>query len=126
MLKILIADPDSASRKALALLISRRLGISEAQQAEDSDALIRSLSADPPDILLLDWSLYGAPVLETCQLLRRAYPELIIVLLSVDSQDSQAACSVGATFIHKGARPEEVITVLEEAIGKKIRNEQIL
>jgi DNA-binding NarL/FixJ family response regulator len=117
MPKILIADPDVASRKALALLISRRLGILDAQEAGDSEALICSLSEEPPDILLLDWRLHGAPVLETCRLIHKAYPGLKIILLSMDAQNSKAAQSVGATFIHKGAGPEGVIAVLRQTLG---------
>ena len=116
MVKILIADPDRSFRNALTLLISRRLGIQDVDQASDSDALICALSANPPDMLVLDWRLIGAPVLETCRLLSRAYPNLKIVLLSMDSQDCEAARSVGATFIHKAAKPEEVIAVLREAL----------
>lgn len=119
MSRILIADQDASFRKALALLISHRLGIDDADQAGDSDALIRALSATPPEILLLDWRLYGAPAMEICRLLHKAYPDLKIILLSVDIQDYQAARSVDATFIHKGASPEEVITVLGEALGIK-------
>jgi DNA-binding NarL/FixJ family response regulator len=117
MPKILIADPDSVSRKALALLISRRLAISDAQEAGDSEALIGSITERPPDILLLDWRLHGAPALETCRLLHKAYPELKIILLSMDAQNSSAAQSVGATFIHKGAGPEGVIAVLQQTLG---------
>jgi DNA-binding NarL/FixJ family response regulator len=117
MTRILIADPDPSFRKALALLISHRLGIEEIVQAGDSNALICTLSENPPDILILDWRLYGTPVLETCLLLQKAYPQLKIVLLSTDAQDYQAAHSVGATFIRKGVKPEEVLSVLEQAMG---------
>lgn len=117
MPKILIADPDAASRKALTLLISRRLGILDAQEAGDSEALICSLSEEPPDILLLDWRLHGAPVLETCRLILKAYPGLKIILLSMDAQNSKAAQSVGATFIHKGAGAEGVIEALRQTLG---------
>jgi len=117
MLKILIADPDRSFRNALALLISRRLGIQDVDQAGDSDALICAFSKNPPDILILDWRLYGAPALEICRLLYKAYSDLKIILTSMDSEDCQAARSVGATFIHKGASPEEVIAILGEALG---------
>jgi len=99
------------------LLISRRLGIQDVDQAGDSDALICALSANPPDMLVLDWRLIGAPVLETCRLLSRAYPCLQIILLSMDPGDYRSACSVGAKFIHKGAKPEDVITTLQEVLN---------
>jgi two-component system, NarL family, nitrate/nitrite response regulator NarL len=116
MKSILIADPDSASRKALALLLTRKLGITEYCEAGDMDTLIRLLVADPPDILLLDWRMYGAPALETCRLLRKAYPGMKIVLLSVDADDGLSAQECGAIFMHKGASPDEFVFALESLI----------
>ncbi len=119
MKRILIADPDSASRKALSLLLIKKLGLHDICEAGDSETLIRTLADCPPDILLLDWRLYGAPAPETCSLLLKAYPGLNIVLLSVDADDCLAAVSVGAGFIHKGSAPGEVLTVLEPLLSSE-------
>jgi DNA-binding NarL/FixJ family response regulator len=116
MAKILIADQDVSFRNALALLISHRLKIQDIDQAGDIDTLICTISTIPPEILLLDWRLIGAPALETCRLLRKAYPELKIVLMSMDPDNIEAAHSVDATFIHKAAKPEDVIATLEKAL----------
>jgi DNA-binding NarL/FixJ family response regulator len=113
MMKILIADPDAASRSALALLLRRRFGFTEVDEAGDVQTLIRTLSEGSYEAVLLDWRLYGAPAPETCRLLRRAYPALKVILLSIDADDAEATAAAGAAFIHKGASPEEVITVLE-------------
>ena len=112
MIRILIADPDSATRKALILLLQRKLGTNSIIEVKDVETLIRTLADTPPDLLLLDWQLYGSPAPETCRLLRRAYPHLNIVLLSVDADDSTAAKEAGAGFIHKGASPDELIATL--------------
>jgi DNA-binding NarL/FixJ family response regulator len=117
MIRILIADPDSASRQALSLLINKRLGIQEIYEAGDSEILIKTLADHPLDILLLDWRLYGAPAPETCRLLLKAYPGLKIVLLSVDAYDCQSAPNAGAGFVHKGSAPGEVLAVLEPLIS---------
>lgn len=119
MTRILIADPNAASRKALALLLSRRLGVSDIAEAGDVETLIRDLSESSSDLILLDWKLYGAPAPETCRLLHKAYPSLKIVLLSIDAEDEQAARSAGAAFVHKGASPESVVAVLEPLLREK-------
>jgi DNA-binding NarL/FixJ family response regulator len=113
MMKILIADPDAASRSALALLLRRRFGLTEVEEAGDVQTLIRTLSEGNCEAVLLDWRLYGAPAPETCRLLMKAYPTLRVILLSVDPHDLEATQAAGAAFIHKGASPEEVIAVLE-------------
>src|SRR5919109_1255181 len=103
MIRILIADADSATRKALALLLKRKLDTNGIIEVDDVETLIRSLADAPPDLLLLDWRLYGSPAPETCRLLHKAYPHMKIVLLSVNAEDAAAAREAGADFIHKGA-----------------------
>jgi two-component system chemotaxis response regulator CheY len=118
MIRILIADPDSATRKALTLLIRRKLGTNDIIEVSDVETLIRALADTPPDLLLLDWRLYGSPAPETCRLLQKAYPCLKIVLLSVDANDAAAAKGAGAAFIHKGAAPDELIATLTPLLRK--------
>jgi DNA-binding NarL/FixJ family response regulator len=119
MIRILIADPDSATRKALILLMQRKLGTNCITEVKDVETLIRSLADTPPDLLMLDWRLYGSPATETCRLLRKAYPYLKIVLLSVDANDATAAKEAGADFIHKGASPDELIATLTPLLRKE-------
>ena len=119
MIRILIADPDSATRKALILLMQRKLGTNCIVEVKDVETLIRSLADTPPDLLLLDWRLYGSPATETCRLLQKAYPYLKIVLLSVDANDATAAKEAGAAFIHKGASPDELIATLTPLLRKE-------
>jgi len=112
MIRILIADPDSATRKALTLLLQRKLGTGTIVEVQDVETLIRALADATPDLLLLDWRLYGSPAPETCRLLQKAYPHLKIILLSVDANDAAAAKEAGALFIYKGASPDELISTL--------------
>ena len=119
MTRIIIADPDSATRKALALLLQRKIGEYEFIEVDTVEALIRALADTPPDLLLLDWRLYGSPAPETCRLLQRAYPQLKITLLSVDADNATAAREAGAAFVHKGASPDELIATLTPLLRKE-------
>jgi len=120
MIRIIIADPDTATRKALTLLLRRKMDMNGIVEAADLETLIRRLNDSPPDVLLLDWKLYGSPAPETCRLLQKAYPSLKIVLLSVDADDEAAAREAGADFIHKGAPPEELIATLTPLLRKDL------
>jgi DNA-binding NarL/FixJ family response regulator len=119
MIRILIADPDSAARKALSLLLRRKLGTNDVLEVPDVETLIRVLAGVPPDLLLLDWRLYGSPAPDTCRLLQKAYPSLKIIILSVDVNDETAAKDAGAAFIYKGAPPDELIATLTSLIRKQ-------
>lgn len=118
MIRIFIADRDPATRKALALLLHRKLGTDDISEIADVETLIRTLADTPPDLLLLDWRLYGSPAPETCRLLQKAYPHLKIILLSVDASDAAAAKEAGADFIYKGASPDELISKLMPLLNK--------
>jgi DNA-binding response OmpR family regulator len=124
MIRIIIADPDSATRKALTILLRRKLGINEMIEVDGVETLIRTLADAPPDLLLLDWKLYGSPAPETCRLLQRAYPRLQIILLSVDADDAVAAREAGAAFVHKGASPDELLATLAPLLRKENENAQ--
>ncbi len=119
MKRILIADPDPAFRKALALLLTRRLDIRFIDEVSDTGSLIQKLADTPPDLLLLNWNIHGVPGPETCILLKNTYPSLKVVLLSLNPEDALGAHAAGAEFICKSASPEEtlrvLISVLEEA-----------
>ena len=112
MIRIIIADPDPATRKALTLLLRRKMRTNGIVQVGDVETLIRTLAGESPELLLLDWRLYGSPAPDTCRLLQKAYPNLKIILLSVNADDETAAREAGADFIHKGAPPEDVIAKL--------------
>jgi len=120
MIHIIIADPDSATRKALALLLKRKMSTEGILEVGDVETLIRTLANATPSLLLLDWRLYGSPAPETCRLLQKAYPQLKIVLLSVDANDEIAAKEAGALFIYKGAPPDELIDILKPLFDNKI------
>jgi DNA-binding NarL/FixJ family response regulator len=109
---ILIADADPAFRNALRLVLKHRLGVAEVREAGDVQGLICAMSESQPELLLLDWRLYGAPAPETCRLLQKAYPSLKIVLLSPSADDAVIAREAGAGFIHKGASPEQLVATL--------------
>jgi two-component system nitrate/nitrite response regulator NarL len=125
MIQIIIADPDSATRKALTLLLRRKLGTDGIVEVGDVETLIRTLAGASPDLLLLDWRLYGSPAPETCLLLQKAYPHLKIIILSVDANDEAAAKEAGADFIYKGAPPDELIATLTPLLRKDTYNNDL-
>jgi DNA-binding NarL/FixJ family response regulator len=119
MFQILVADPDSKTRKALTALLQHKLKSDNIAEAEDIGSLIRFLVNAPPDLLVLDWRLPGAPMPETYQLFQKAYPDLKVILLSLDSKDAVVAKQTDIFFVHKGASTEEFISLLNSMIAEK-------
>jgi magnesium-transporting ATPase (P-type) len=67
------------------------VGTNSIVEIADGETLIRALADGSPDLVLLDWRLYGSPAPETCRRLRKAYPHLKIVLLSMDANDAASS-----------------------------------
>jgi len=111
-MRILIADPDPLSRRAFRLLLKRKLDVCEISEAEDMEVLIQLLAETPPDLLLLDWKLDCSPAPQTSILLHKAFPEMKMILLSLNPDDAEPARAVGAEFVHKGASPDHLLSVL--------------
>ena len=118
MIRILIADPDYAARKALTLLLQHKLGTGNIIEVQDLETLIHAIVDMPPELLLLDWRLYCSPAADICRLLQKAYPHLKIIVLSVDAGDEAAAKDAGAGFVHKGAAPDDLIATLTPLLHK--------
>jgi two-component system invasion response regulator UvrY len=116
MKRILIADPDPVFRKALALLISRRLEIIHIEEAADTGDLIQKLADSQPDLFFISWSMHGTPGPEICILLRNTYPDLKVVLLSLNPEDAVSAKAAGAEFICKNSSPETTLTALKSIL----------
>jgi DNA-binding NarL/FixJ family response regulator len=118
MTRILIADPDPASRKALALLFSRKLGAEMIFEATEADSLLNMVTSTLPNVLLLDDSLNGLDLPETCQRLQKVFPTLTIALLSLNESAGEKAAALGIKFIHKGACLDETLSHLKTILGE--------
>jgi DNA-binding NarL/FixJ family response regulator len=112
MIRTLVADSDPAVRKALVSLLQRKVDPNIIFEAGNVETLVLQLVNLMPDLLILDWRLHGSPEPEFCKLIHKAYPEIKIILLSVDANDATAAKEAGAIFVHKGASPDELIAIL--------------
>jgi DNA-binding NarL/FixJ family response regulator len=115
MTHILIAEPNSATGKALSLFLQRKISSVITTEVRDVESLIRSVADTPPDILILNWNFHGSPTSELSHLLRKAYPALKIILMSPDADHRIAANALGIDFVHMGARPDELLAILHDA-----------
>ena len=120
MIDILIADADPATRKALSLLLRRKLCLQGVYEVADVESLIRTLANNTPELLLLDSKLYGLPLIEACRLLQKEFPQLRIVLLSLDANDEEIAKCTGVDFVYKGAAPDAMIAKLTSLLYRNV------
>jgi DNA-binding NarL/FixJ family response regulator len=121
MTRVFIADPKTAERSALRLLLLD-LKMEVAGQAADWATTLARAPTSRTDMLLVDWDLLPTAPTAALDELRRACPAaLVIILISHLDARQQAALSAGAdAFISKGETPERVADRLR-AVAASVR-----
>jgi DNA-binding NarL/FixJ family response regulator len=113
--RIVIADDNEGIRVLLRVLIELDNRMDLVGEAEDGQQALELVTAERPDLLLLDLSM---PVLDGLQVLeeiRRQGLELKTLVYSgfSNSDVREAALAAGADdFLLKGAEPEEIVARL--------------
>ncbi len=116
MTRVYLADAQSEERSALRLLL-HDLKLEVVGEAADWFTTLAQAPISRTDMLLVDWDLLPNSPTAALELLRKACPAaLVIVLISHLDARHQAALSAGAdAFISKGETPERVAERLRVA-----------
>jgi DNA-binding NarL/FixJ family response regulator len=111
-MRILLVDDERRIRSALRLLFESEPEYIVVGEAENVNALIAQVIAERPDTVLLDWDLLK----NRDQLifgLKKAYPELAVLILSGRPEVRQDAIRYGAdAFFSKTDPPERLLQTL--------------
>lgn len=115
-LSIAVVDDDSSIVELLDMVLSAR-GASVATFSRHAE-LEQALSQSSFDVVLLDASPYGAGLGEALALLKKAHPELDLVLISGAMDPGVTVDRLGVTWIRKPFDTEEVIEVVRVVRAK--------
>jgi DNA-binding response OmpR family regulator len=113
LMRLLIADGHARVRHALSVLLQEQAGWTVVGTAASLEELAQRLPACRPDILLLDWDLPGGPLDRVAVVLRRCFPDLTIVIMSVHPEVIQRArdLDIGLCF-SKTDSPERLLSLI--------------
>lgn len=132
--KLIIVDDHPLFRQGIqyALTGEKRVKvIHEASSAEDVlDWLNATFEIQEPNVVLADLNLPGMDGLELTRQLRRQYPNLGVIILSMhenDEQAFQALQSGAAAYRSKDIHPNELVEVMRRvASGEYVINDVVL
>ena len=125
MIRIFIADSENHIRRALKLLIAQDPQFEIVGEASHVESLLAQVCAQPPDAILLDWTLVGIHPQRLLNTLREHCPATRILANSVRPEYEKSAREQGVdAFLSKQLPPDQyfdaMVTALEESTWSKV------
>ncbi|MCX7717541.1 MAG: response regulator transcription factor [Candidatus Sumerlaeaceae bacterium] len=120
MIRVLIADDHPLIRRGLRDLLEaaeRMQVVAEASNAAQAMELVRR---DCPDIVIMDITMPGRTGLDALRDIKREFPQLPVLMLSIHPEDQYAirAIKAGAAgYLTKESAPEELVNAIEKVIA---------
>lgn len=118
LIRVALIEDDPKIRQLLQLIIDGSPGFSCTQVFEDCEIAIPELVKHRPDILLLDVDLPKISGIEGLKLMKKAIPDLNIVMLTVhEDQETvfKALCAGAVGYLVKGIPPDKLLLALKDA-----------
>jgi two-component system, NarL family, invasion response regulator UvrY len=120
MIKIMIVDDHPIVRSGLKNIISDESDMKIVCESSTGQQAVDLVKKNELDLVILDISLPDINGFEVLDKLRKLFPDLPVLMLSIMSEDlySSKALKAGAAgFINKEAAPEELIIAIRKIIS---------
>jgi len=117
MTGIVIADDHELIREGIKKIIRSSRGMRIAGEAADIEQTLRLAESESPDIIVLDIGLPGIDGLEGLEIVRKRFPTIPVLILSMYSEERYAvrALKAGASgYITKSMAAEELPKAIEK------------
>jgi len=122
-IKVLIADDHAIVREGLKQILADTRDIVVAGQSENGVDTINLVRKGHCDVLLLDISMPDRSGIEVLKQLKKEFPKLAVLMLSMHREDQYAIRSLkaGASgYLNKQSAPAELVNAIRQvASGKK-------
>src|SRR4051812_19360539 len=117
---ILITDDHAVVRRGLREILADSLQGATFSEAGNADDALRLLAGQAIQILVLDINMPGRSGLDLLKDVKRLYPRLPVIVLSVQSEDQYAVRCLragAAAYINKDSAPEELAQAARKVLG---------
>ncbi len=118
MIRILLVDDHPVVRQGIRTILMERLKGAVVGEAGDAGGALRQMRDGDWDVVVADISLPSTSGLDLIKALRRTYPGVPTVVLSMHpaAQFARRALSAGAAgYLTKDSAPEELVAAITEA-----------
>ena len=117
MIRILLVDDHPVVRYGIRQIVVDGLKSVSIGEASDAEHAMANIRADSWDVVVLDVTLPGASGLDVLKEIRREYPDLPVLVLSMHpaAQFARRALAAGASgYLTKDSAPTELVSAIEE------------
>jgi DNA-binding NarL/FixJ family response regulator len=117
---ILIADDHANVRRGLRELLSDSFPGVVFSEASNGNDVIPQLLGSQPDVLLLDINMPGRNGFEVLKDTKVLYPELPVIMVSVQSESQYALRCLragAAEYVNKNSVSDELVPAIEKILG---------
>lgn len=117
MIKILVADDHPIVRRGLKQILAEESDMQVGGEAATAQELLHKVRGEPWDVVLLDISMPGGGGLDVLKELRRHYPKLSVLILSMHPEDQFGlrVLRLGAAgYMTKESAPEELVKAIRK------------
>jgi len=123
MIRVLIADDHAIVRQGLKQILSETEDLFVAGEADDGVEALLLARQTPWDVFLLDVSMPNRNGIDTLKQLKKEFPRLPVLILSMHPEEHYAvrALKAGAAgYLTKQSAPEQLVTAIRQvAQGRK-------
>lgn len=120
MIKVAVFDDNKPRRELLELLLNSTSGMQCSGAYEDCRNVIRNISQNTPDVVLMDIDMPHVNGIEGLQLIRKQFPKIKILMQTVFEDDDKifaAICAGADGYILKKTPPARLIDAINEVVG---------
>jgi len=119
MYNVLVADDHAVVRKGIARILEEAGDFRCAGEASDSGEVLKLLDSGAWDVLVLDLNMPGRGGLDVLRDIRRRWPRLPVLILSMHDEKQFAArvLKAGASgYMNKESAPHELVKALRKIV----------
>jgi DNA-binding NarL/FixJ family response regulator len=120
MIRVLIADDHPLIRRGLRDLLEAEGNMRVAAEASNAAEVLEKVRKEPFDIVIMDITMPGRTGLDALRDLKKEFPKLPVLMLSIHPEDQYAirAIKAGAAgYLTKESAPEELVNAIEKVIS---------
>jgi DNA-binding NarL/FixJ family response regulator len=117
---VLLVDDHPVVRQGIARILAAEISDLALSEAVDGASAIELLRARPPHLILLDLTLPGESGLSLLRKIRREFPSIPVMIVSMHPADqfAQRALQAGAVgYVAKDSDPQELVQAVSAALA---------